>query len=1276
MKQVLLKALSLAMVFTLMFSICSVTVSATVTSGQSAADNSTDKETFDYVSLGASNVNGYGMYGYVPTDAYPTPLEKANQNVYGYKSDTPGSYPVLIKEALSDSYNVNLHQMAISSMRAEEILFLLDENAVADKYTQWRFYDESEPRVDYDNNWFVAAGYQEWELAGGQGAKPSHSEALAILRQAYKNAITNAELITVDVGMNNFGVYISHQIGSKSESNPDGAYGNDLNKLDPEIAEKYAIGKEYVLGLIDKYMGDSELPVEQLEDIADTLAYALVGYCLSFDAILDKIYEWNPDVNVVVVSIQNLMEGLDTEVMGIDGTVPFGEIFGAVVNAANTYTAVISKHAGSYNYANVTESGHIELFADEALKYDGNPENIGRDMRDCFDVYDNNMYLQTRIQQIYAIMMSERGLVWMQDYQKIIYNPNAGVEEGIIPFYNGYHYDKPFMGIQVHPVMMADGRTPLKAFLNADRSVITDPTLLWAYDFYYGMLDVAYDVMTEIMREGAKITTIDMQSLDGHGDAKHVLLKVYSETVYDAINAYVADQSYNFDINEAYPEGIFNYVAEEYGFDIEFLNTVVALAVRGNYGNSFFAHPNGEGQKQIAECVLNAYYNDITGAEVVRDNLEQYFDSLLTLLGDNFDAIYAFAYEKLKNAGCIEVAINKLNDVKAIVDSLYNDFASVELEGDNEILAGYLAEELWNTSVTISQFCALLESDNSADFEANLPEVLDTLKAHRSTLEAICRQLYDADDADGIVSAVLGIIDSLNEHLFEMFSLVDIDVRLDSVFLSIGGAGSVADNEHYASLVGDYYGITSQILNDADIRMVDLLAILDSSYASDEYGLALLQNINKQAYLDAIMEADIISLDMGAEEITSFVVNQVMGYVYENYGDKINGLISGSGDFNYSLGEHTSYSMNWESLVSKEQKDAVADAVIKALEELGIPSEIEITEGFCVDVFSLAAYTVECCLYATVNYVYYYGRTIDAIHEINPDAEVIILGSFNVLDGFEISIDGYSINLDVLTNAMASVMDIFTLTYSYNNDKTNYIYIGGVETVAEEDGVVGLLDFIRFEESEGGAYNICFNVSALDASAAGHKYIAEQILKAIDSDIPCHHTFDGCTDTDCNDCGFIREAGEHAFSDCTDTTCYKCDYVREAGTHVYDGCLDSDCNVCAQTRTPAHTYAFECSEKCELCGYTRTASHNFGEWTQTIEPTRNEAGESTRVCSVCGKTENREIAPYAKLSTGAAVGITIGSVVVSGAGGFSVFWFVVKKKSLTDLIAAIKTAEK
>ncbi|MDY3863394.1 MAG: hypothetical protein SOZ51_04750, partial [Eubacteriales bacterium] len=42
------------------------------------------------------------------------------------------------------------------------------------------------------------------------------------------------------------------------------------------------------------------------------------------------------------------------------------------------------------------------------------------------------------------------------------------------------------------------------------------------------------------------------------------------------------------------------------------------------------------------------------------------------------------------------------------------------------------------------------------------------------------------------------------------------------------------------------------------------------------------------------------------------------------------------------------------------------------------------------------------------------------------------------------------------------------------------------------------------------------------------------------------------------------------------------------------------------------------------------------------------------------------------LSGGAVAGIVIGSVLVAGAGGFSIFWFAVQKKTVAELGIALK----
>ena len=87
--------------------------------------------------------------------------------------------------------------------------------------------------------------------------------------------------------------------------------------------------------------------------------------------------------------------------------------------------------------------------------------------------------------------------------------------------------------------------------------------------------------------------------------------------------------------------------------------------------------------------------------------------------------------------------------------------------------------------------------------------------------------------------------------------------------------------------------------------------------------------------------------------------------------------------------------------------------------------------------------------------------------------------------------------------------------------------------------------------------------------------------------------------------------------------------------------------------------------------------HSLDEWTVSKAPTCTEAGEERRDCANCDHYETKELpalghdysnggscALCGKLSDGAVTGIVAGSAVAVGGGGFSLFWFVIRKKRL------------
>ena len=162
-------------------------------------------------------------------------------------------------------------------------------------------------------------------------------------------------------------------------------------------------------------------------------------------------------------------------------------------------------------------------------------------------------------------------------------------------------------------------------------------------------------------------------------------------------------------------------------------------------------------------------------------------------------------------------------------------------------------------------------------------------------------------------------------------------------------------------------------------------------------------------------------------------------------------------------------------------------------------------------------------------------------------------------------------------------------------------------------------------------------------------------------------------------------------------------YVKVEPTHVHDygTAWESDENnhwnecECGDKANVA-PHADENSDgKCDTCEYTMTVihTHNYGTTWQSDENNHwneCECGDKANTaphadenndgkCDTCdyamGNADNPggdKESEKTGLSGGAIAGIAVGSVAVVGLGGFSLFWFVIKKKKFADLIALFK----
>lgn len=362
----------------------------TINCEKAIAEETEEKHTVHYVSLGASNANGFGLHGYFPEEWYENPylgIFSSHMGDSGYRTLIENSYPYLINNYIESlGFECDTDQLAQSSMRAEELRFLLDEDYTPDSYTNWRFYDPNDSSTWWYSN-------------------------LDELRQDYKESITEADLITYDLGTANFTIFINENLlsnlfpydSSYLDSDYVTLYNNFVNRLKLEVR---------LLGLQDTID----------ENIIGVLAYAYAGFCNNFDKSMEKIYELNPDVTLCVLEIQNLYDDIKIRVGNI--YLPFDTIYGFLISEANSYIKYTSKYRSKYNVIDLPS--RVTFFIEDLLAYNGDPTTLSRDVLEGIDCLDTSEFkLLPKFRVAMALCQMHDILCAQQEDYDSIWFPNG-----------------------------------------------------------------------------------------------------------------------------------------------------------------------------------------------------------------------------------------------------------------------------------------------------------------------------------------------------------------------------------------------------------------------------------------------------------------------------------------------------------------------------------------------------------------------------------------------------------------------------------------------------------------------------------------------------------------------------------------------------------------------------------------------------------------------------------------------------------------------------------
>ena len=227
-------------------------------------------------------------------------------------------------------------------------------------------------------------------------------------------------------------------------------------------------------------------------------------------------------------------------------------------------------------------------------------------------------------------------------------------------------------------------------------------------------------------------------------------------------------------------------------------------------------------------------------------------------------------------------------------------------------------------------------------------------------------------------------------------------------------------------------------------------------------------------------------------------------------------------------------------------------------------------------------------------------------------------------------------------------------------------------------------------------------------SASGHIAAAPVVENSVDATCTINGYYDSVIY--CSMCGKETSREQktiapngHIYDDAFDTTCNTCGYIRDVK------CTHTETVTISGTAATCTTTGLTEGQKCSVCGETLVAQETVAALGHSAIKVDGKAATFTADgykahyhCSICQKNfdedgyeitdliipkledtvtipetgtqpEQPSEEPKEGLSGGATAGIVVGSIAVAGAGGFSIFWFGVQKKSIAELITVTKT---
>lgn len=312
------KTLSIVLCVVMLFAL---TVPAFAASGKNYYDYE------NYMCVGDSIAAGCGL----ARDGKPTNFDqnaedytKVYSNNYIYLGYDFAAAPNAYHSLVANELGANLLQCARSGLRAVELRYMLDGT-----------YN------DYDKDCIWGNTYFDTD---GNGFTTADLDALNAYVK-YPDKIKQADLISINVGSNDvfsFALNVVLRELTKDTSDP------TLNAIKEYLEKTGNIGAAFGK-LIDAYQSMGKI-ADLATALTTTMNKAYMQFTVNYAAVIERIYEINPDITIVGVGVYNPFDGFR---LSADSNLDLSGIASPVVAAINAHIASYKLKYSNFCYADV-----------------------------------------------------------------------------------------------------------------------------------------------------------------------------------------------------------------------------------------------------------------------------------------------------------------------------------------------------------------------------------------------------------------------------------------------------------------------------------------------------------------------------------------------------------------------------------------------------------------------------------------------------------------------------------------------------------------------------------------------------------------------------------------------------------------------------------------------------------------------------------------------------------------------------------------------------------